>query len=76
MEGAGAWSATGASAEAECDRHTARQDECSIEAGFMWQTVSRKSLRYQLKSEVTSFVPLKYNVEIMMFRSILMTYDF
>ncbi|MDE7275207.1 MAG: cellobiose phosphorylase [Lachnospiraceae bacterium] len=65
MEGAGAWSATGASAEAECDRHTARQDECSIEAGFMWQTVSRKSLRYQLKSEVTSFVPLKYNVEIM-----------
>jgi len=65
IEGIGAWSATGASAEAEYDKYMAQQDECSIEAGFMWQTVSRKSSKYQLKSTVTSFVPLEYNVEIM-----------
>ena len=65
VEGKGAWSATGASAEAECDKYTAHQDECSIEAGFMWQTVTRSSLKYQLKSKVTSFVPLEHNVEIM-----------
>lgn len=64
-EGIGAWSATGASAEAEYDKATPRQDVCSMEAGFMWQTVTRRSLKYQLKSEVTSFVPVEYNVEIM-----------
>lgn len=65
IEGVGAWSATGASAEAEYDKYTAQQDECNIEAGFMWQTVRRQSCKYQLKSTVTSFVPLEHNVEIM-----------
>ena len=65
IEGVGAWSATGMSAEAECDKYTARQDECSMEAGFMWQTVTRKSSKYQLKSTVTSFVPSDHNVEIL-----------
>ena len=65
LEGTGAWSATGASAEAEYDRATLRQDACSMEAGFMWQTVTRSSSKYQLKSEVTSFVPVEHNVEIM-----------
>lgn len=65
IEGMGAWSATGVSAEAEYDKCMGKQDECSIEAGFMWQTVSRESFKYQLKSGVTSFVPLEYNVEIM-----------
>ena len=65
VEGVGAWSATGMSAEAECDKYTARQDECSMEAGFMWQTVTRKSSRYQLKSTVTSFVPVDHNVELL-----------
>lgn len=65
MEGNGAWSATGASAEAEYDKATLRQDPCSIEAGFMWQTVTRSTLKYRLKSKATSFVPLDYNVEIM-----------
>lgn len=65
VEGAGAWSATGASAEAEHDKHTNRQDECSMEAGFMWQTVTRKSSKYQLKSTVTCFVPTDHNVELL-----------
>ena len=65
VEGVGAWSATGASAEAEYDKYTPHQDECCIEAGFMWQTVTRKSSKYQLKSTVTSFVPTNHNVEIL-----------
>lgn len=65
IEGIGAWSATGASAEAEFDKATERQDECSMEAGFMWQTVIRKSSKYQLRSKVTSFVPIDHNFEIM-----------
>lgn len=65
LEGTGAWSATGASAEAEFDKGTFRQDACDMEAGFMWQTVTRSSSKYQLKSEITSFVPMGHNVEIM-----------
>lgn len=65
IEGKGYWSATGASAEAEYDRHTDRQDECSMEAGFMWQTVHRWSAKYQLDAQVTSFVPADHNVEIL-----------
>ncbi len=65
IEGVGAWSATGASAEAEYDKYTERQDECSMEAGFMWQTVTRSSSKYHLQSEVTSFVPIGHNVEVM-----------
>lgn len=65
VDGVGAWSATGASAEAEYDKYTANQDECCIEAGFMWQTVTRKSAKYHLKSTVTSFVPTEHNVEVL-----------
>lgn len=62
---AGAWSATGASAEAEFQKHTDFQDKCSIQAGFMWHKVTRSSKKYQLESEIISFVPLVNNVEIM-----------
>ena len=65
VEGIGDWSATGASAEAEYDKDTERQDECSIKAGFMWQTVKRQSKKYRLYAKVTSFVPVDHNVEIM-----------
>ncbi|MCX4327286.1 MAG: cellobiose phosphorylase [Lachnospiraceae bacterium] len=61
----GAWSATGASAEEECQKFTELQDKSCLQAGFMWQTVTRKSLKYQIEAKVTSFVPLKHNVEIM-----------
>jgi cellobiose phosphorylase len=61
----GAWSAVGASAEEESKRFTELQDRSELKAGFMWQTVTRQSAKYQLKSEITSFVPLRHNVEIM-----------
>lgn len=65
IEGLGAWSAVGASAEEESRKFTEGQDKSELTAGFMWQTVSRQSEKYQLRAEVTSFVPLGHNVEIM-----------
>lgn len=63
--GADAYSAAGASAEQENARFTAMQDESELNAGFMWQTLTRLSKVHQLKSTVTSFIPKDYNVEIM-----------
>ena len=65
VEGVGAWSAVGASAEAESVKFTKRQDRSTLTAGFMWQTVKRQSEKYRLEAEVTSFVPLEHDVEIM-----------
>ena len=61
----GSWSVTGASAEAELDRFTEKQEESTLTAGFMWQTVSRSSEKYGLSAKVTSFVPLEHAVELM-----------
>ncbi len=61
----GAWSAVGVSAEEESRKFTDSQDTSTLTAGFMWQSVTRQSRKYQLQSEVTSFVPLLHNVEIM-----------
>lgn len=65
VKGLGAWSAAGASAEQESRKFTESQDESRLTAGFMWQKVSRESLKYRLKAEITSFVPLEHDVEIM-----------
>ena len=65
VEGIGCWSATGASAEAEDRKFTNEQDESTLAAGLMWQTVKRSSKKYQLEAEITSFVPVDDNVEIM-----------
>lgn len=65
VKNAGCWSATGASAEEQAKRFTDLQDKSELEAGLMWQTVSRKSEKYQLGAEVTSFAAVDENVEIM-----------
>lgn len=65
VEGVGNWSVTGASAEAEQAKFTNAQDKSELTAGLMWQSVTRTSEKYQLKAEVTSFVPLEHDVEIM-----------
>ncbi len=61
----GAWSVTGASAEEECRKFTESQDKSRLTAGFMWQALTRESEKYQMRSTVTSFVPVEHNVEIM-----------
>lgn len=65
VEGAGCWSATGASAEAENQKFTGEQEESTLTAGLMWHTVKRSAKRYQLEAEITSFVPVDDNVEMM-----------
>ena len=64
----GCWSATGVSAEQEASRFTAEQDESRLTAGLMWQTVQRDSRRYALRSEITAFVPVQENAEILYIR--------
>ncbi len=65
ISGEGIWSATGASAQAELDRFLGKPEECELTAGFMWQTVKRTSDTYKICAEVTSFVPLAHNIEMM-----------
>lgn len=65
VEGMGSFSVTGVSAEAESQKFTSSQDESELTAGLMWQSVTRKSRKYQLEAKVTSFVPLENDVEIM-----------
>lgn len=52
-----AWSATGASAEAECLRGSEWEEDSALDAGLMWHRVSRASRKYPLSSTVTSFIP-------------------
>lgn len=65
VKGVGAWSAAGASAEEESKKFTGNQEESELTAGFMWQSIVRKSEKYWLRAKITSFVPLEHNVEIM-----------
>ena len=68
IEGKGAWSAMGASAEAENDKWTSAQDYSSLSAGYMWQRVTRESAKYRLRAEITAFVPLGRNEEVLSVR--------
>jgi len=57
MEGKGTWSATGGSAETEAYQGTELEEQTTLEAGLMWHTLERRSIKYPLTSKVTSFVP-------------------
>lgn len=65
IEGVGSWSVTGASAGAEQDKFTARQDVSKMTAGFMWMSVTRRLAKCQIDAKVDSFVPVEHDVEIM-----------
>ena len=56
----GAWSATGTSAETEILKGTELEEACELNAGFMWHTLTRKSEKYQLASEITTFIPVEF----------------
>ncbi|MBP8900946.1 MAG: cellobiose phosphorylase, partial [Blautia sp.] len=68
IEGKGCWSATGISAEQELQKFTEAQDKSILEAGFMWQKVTRTSAKYGLQSEITSFVDVDGAAEIELVR--------
>jgi cellobiose phosphorylase len=62
VDGAGVWSATGNSAA----QIAADEDKVSLEAGMLWQRVTRANDRLGLRAEVTSFVPVSADqVELM-----------
>ena len=60
------WSATGVSALQEAEQGTGMQDESSVTAGIMWHQTNRKSAKYNISSEITHFIPVNTNVEIML----------
>lgn len=62
----GYWSACGSSAEAEFLRFTGEQEKSVLEAGFMWQKLTRTSAVHGLKAEITSFVTVDGAMEVMM----------
>lgn len=62
----GCWSAAGASARQEAERFTPQQDQSSMTAGLMWHSTRRE--RDGLLAEITSFVPVQKNVEVMQVR--------
>lgn len=47
------WSATGVSKDIRLSRH----DEFSMEAGILWQKITRKNKKIGIKANITSFVP-------------------
>lgn len=60
-----AWSVCGSSATQEAERFTANMDESRLEAGFMWQKLTRISKKNGLKAETTSFVTVDGLIEVM-----------
>lgn len=59
------WSATGMSALQEAQRLTEDQEKSAVEAGYMWHKTIRESQYAGLGAQITNFVDLRKNVEIM-----------
>ena len=59
------WSACGASARQEADRFTESEDDVTLTAGRMWQTVTRRDVKRNLTATVTIFSLLDASSEIM-----------
>lgn len=57
VEGRGAWSATGNSSRQLAEDAGPGSEIVTLEAGFLWQKVTRVSASFRLKAEVLSFVP-------------------
>ena len=66
IENKGCWSVCGSSAKQEAAKFTKDQDESILEAGFMWQKLTRISREYEMKAETTSFVTIDGTMEVMM----------
>mgnify|MGYP001121770084 CR=1 FL=1 len=64
IENKGCWSVCGSSAKQEAAKFT--KDESILEAGFMWQKLTRISREYEMKAETTSFVTIDGTMEVMM----------
>lgn len=66
IEGKGVWSATGVSSEEQRHKFTDKKEKTYLEAGVLWHKIIRKSEKYNLQSNTTSFVPISdTNIEVM-----------
>jgi cellobiose phosphorylase len=66
VNGADPWSVTGNSAMQVARHFTGSDEESSLDAGFLWQRVTRINAPLGLQAEVTSFVPASTDrVELM-----------
>lgn len=63
-EGKGAWSVTGRSALQQSKLFDDDKEEVKLTAGILWHKTERSSKDMELKSVVTSFVPLEDKVEL------------
>ena len=66
IENKGSWSVCGSSAKQEAAKFTKDQDESILEAGFMWQKLTRISREYEMKAETTSFVTIDGTMEVIL----------
>ena len=60
-----AFSLTGASAAQQAVKFTPSQDDSRLTAGFMWHTLERTIPAAGVRATLTSFVPVRDNVEIL-----------
>jgi cellobiose phosphorylase len=66
MDGGSPWSVTGNSAGQIARRFSGQDEESFLEAGFLWQRVTRKNTQIGIQAEVTNFVPASADrVELM-----------
>lgn len=65
MEDGRCFSVTGVSAAQQAKKFTEHAEDITVEAGLMWQKVSRRTEEYGLRTEVLSFVPCGVETEIM-----------
>ncbi|MCR5101244.1 MAG: cellobiose phosphorylase [Butyrivibrio sp.] len=65
MDNGDVWSVAGTSAEQESNKYTSLQDDSLVTAGFMWHKALRANYKSKILAEVTSFVPVDCNVEVM-----------
>jgi len=68
VEGKGVWSLTGVSSLQEADRFLNKKcEKTSLEAGFLWQKVTRENSERKLRSEIVNFAPARpEKVELML----------
>ena len=64
-EDGNAWSLTGVSAAQQAEKFTSAQDDSRLTAGMMWHTMERAIAKAGIHTTITSFVPVRSNVEIM-----------
>ncbi len=64
-DGFGAWSATGNSALQKSELFKEEKEQVRLEAGFLWHRIFRKNDSIGIASEITSFVPVTDEVELL-----------